>query len=560
MPPDEAAALETHVERCAACRELLEEWRCNAEFLGELRQAQSLATVTATDGASNASGATTVTTSDSSVAASPPHVFPGYEVLGEISRGGQGVVYRAYQFGTKREVAIKVLRDGHFASDSIRRRFEREVELAGQLRHPNIVTIFQPGVTSDGLPFYVMDYVPGVPLNQYVRDAQLALDDALRLFRTICLAIQYAHQRGIIHRDLKPSNILVDRDGEPKILDFGLARQITVTDDELTSTGQVMGTLPYMSPEQVRGQTDQISALTDVYALGVVAFKLISGQFPYPVAGSQFEVVHHIVHTPPTSLRSAWSPESGVLFGAGERVRWRHRLDRDVETIVLKALAKEPERRYQSAGELGADIGRYLAGEPIAARRDSNWYVLRKLAWQHRAATVVAASVLAIIISAAAVSAFFWARASDEANRLGQLAGHVQEERDGLAVQLCLLERQSLGWFLHAWNLGQEAVAREILARTPADSPEHAAMSFLLDTDMTPTQLLTEIPQAEELACFVAGERALRVGDAAAASAWYARCVALRPDGRLGAAAQARLAELATTPEADVVREPDGGA
>jgi len=153
----------------------------------------------------------------------PPGFFPGYEIVRELSRGGQGVVYEAVQAGTKRSVAIKVLREGFHASDSALRRFEREIELAAQLNHPNVVAVFHSGVAADGQPFYVMDYVDGIPLHEYVRQSGLALEQVLGLYIQVCDAVAHAHRRGVIHRDLKPSNILVDKAGVPKILDFGLA-------------------------------------------------------------------------------------------------------------------------------------------------------------------------------------------------------------------------------------------------------------------------------------------------------------------------------------------------
>ncbi len=549
LAPAPAAAVRQHLVQCAACRQRCDELDLNAALLDELRSMRSdaFATSVASPTLSPSAPTVSVPPPPATHVAPPPDTFPGYEVLDEISRGGQGVVYRAYQLGTKREVAIKVLRDGQFASDSVRRRFEREIELAAQLRHAHIVTIFQPGVTASGMPYFVMDYIPGQPLNVYVRTQALPLGDVLRLFQQVCEAVQYAHQHGIIHRDLKPSNIVVDTDGQPKILDFGLARQITVAEHDLTSTNQVMGTLPYMSPEQARGATDEVSTLTDVYALGVILFKLLSGQFPYPVEGTQFDVVQNILHTPPTSLTSAWTPDSGVAVRYAPRPGRPH-FDRDIETIVLKALAKEPARRYQSAGALADDIGRFLAGAPIAARRDSTWYVLRKLAQRHRAATVTAAAVVVLLASTTVISTFFYARAREALADRGQLANRLQVESGKLESQYAgvhaALQRQSLGWFLHAWHGGQEDLARRILSNTPATVPEHTAMLYLLDADMTAEALLAELPEAAPLACFVAAERALRAGARPAAADWYRRCVAARGEGRLADAARARLAEL----------------
>ena len=336
--------------------------------------------------------------------ANPNHpVIEGYEIVRELSRGGQGVVYQGIQTGTKRKVAIKILLAGEHASESSRRRFEREIELVAQLKHPNIITIFQSGTTPDGRQFAVMDYVRGVPLTDYVREKKPTLEEALELLATVCDAVQYAHQKGVIHRDLKPSNILVDADGQPKVLDFGLAKQLLMTTDTmLTISDQVVGTLPYMSPEQARGNPDEIDTRTDVYALGVIGYLMLTGKHPYPVVGAMADILRHIAETEPTPPSRAWTSDSGV----SQRATWRKLrvgscpIDDEVQTVLLKALSKECERRYQRAMDLARDLRHYLADEPIEAKRDSLLYRVRKAAvrrWRSFATTAAVAALMIVV-------------------------------------------------------------------------------------------------------------------------------------------------------------------
>ncbi len=330
----------------------------------------------------------------------------GYDHLHQLHRGGQGIVYRAVQRSTRRTVAIKVLLEGAFASPANRRRFEREIELVAELRHPNIVRVYDSGVTPDGHLYFVMEYIEGTSLDKAtldspprprsdspsrVQDQESRVDTVLQLFATICDAISYAHQHGTIHRDLKPSNIRVDAAGQPHVLDFGLAKTLAGTGipsgsgtekssesgqavsnpqsaiRNLTVTGQFMGSLPWASPEQAEGRPDRIDVRTDVYALGVMLYQALTGQFPYPVVGSLRSTLNNILTVQPAR------PSSLATH-----------LDDELDTIVLKCLAKEPERRYQSAVELGRDLRCYLAGEPIEAKRDSAWYTLTGVPPSHR--------------------------------------------------------------------------------------------------------------------------------------------------------------------------------
>lgn len=371
----------------------------------------------------------------------------GYEIVRELSRGGQGVVYEAIQESPRRTVAIKVLLDGARASRALRRRFKREIELVAQLRHPNIISIFHSGTTRDGARFYVMDYVSGQPLDRYVRMCRLNLRQTLALLATVCDAVQYAHQKGVIHRDLKPTNILVDDEGVPRILDFGLAKPLqTPSETRLSISREIIGTLPYMAPEQIGGEVEAIDIRTDVYALGVICYLLLTGRHPYPVDGPITDVLRHICDSAPSPPSRAWLRGTGVAPRAGGRLRGDCPIDNEVETIVLKALAKERQRRYQSAGELARDIRRYLAGQPIEAKADSPAYVLWKQARRAFRQTPVAALVIlvALLTPGLLVALSFWhqaVRQRDTARAAihflnDDVFGSLDPERSGRDVDL----------------------------------------------------------------------------------------------------------------------------
>ena len=337
----------------------------------------------------------------------------GYELLREIKRGGQGVVYLALQRSTKRQVAIKVLLAGRYASRAARRRFEREIELAGSLKHPNIIPVFDSG-TADGCEYYVMDYVRGVAVTTYVREKQLTLEETLALFATVCDAVSHAHQKGVIHRDLKPSNVMVDVDGNVRVLDFGLAKALTEpAESQVSVTGTVLGTLPYMSPEQTRGNPDEMDTRTDVYALGVMLYEMLTGHFPYPTTGDVADVIRNITEVAPGAPSKIWTSDSGVATrsrGGSRRRHGRCPLDFDVETIVLKALAKDRDRRYDSAGQFARDIRRYLAGEQIVARRASAWYQFRVFSRRNKPLVAAVAAVLVVLSAAVVVVSDQWRR------------------------------------------------------------------------------------------------------------------------------------------------------
>lgn len=341
----------------------------------------------------------------------PPEGLDGYQLLGEIHRGGQGVVYRALQESTKREVAIKFIHAGMDSNPAVKRRFEREVELAGSLRHPGIVRVYDSGLAS-GQYYYVMDFLEGDHLDTYVPRQKLSTEQILNLFIPICDAVNHAHHRGVIHRDIKPSNIIVDRQGDPHLVDFGLAKlQEALHGDTLrvSFTGQVMGTVKYMSPEQASGHPDLIDTRSDVYSLAVVLYQLLSGRHPYALGGALASDLAAIQTAEP-------APIGGV--------------DRDLETIALKALSKDPDRRYQTARELGEDIKRFLNGEPIEAKRDSVLYVLRKAAAKHRLVTFLSVACVLLVVTSTVVGWGLYLDAEEARSAESIAADRFEQERD----------------------------------------------------------------------------------------------------------------------------------
>ncbi len=336
-----------------------------------------------------------------------PDQIHGYRIVRELGRGGMGVVYEAEQTHPHRLVALKVISHAFRWDEHARRMFQREVQSLARLRHPGIAAIHEAGVSGDQQYFYTMELVQGVPLTEYANRHDLSMADRLRTMQRVCEAIHYAHQRAVIHRDIKPSNILIDATGSPKILDFGLAR---ITDADLalttmgTEIGRIQGTLNYMSPEQARGRSGEIGVMTDVYALGVVLFELVTGKLPHNLSGILLpEAVRVICEDSPT--------RPGTL---------NRTLRGDVEAIALKAIEKDPTRRYQSASDMAQDIERHLANEPILARPPTAIYQLHKLVARHRLPCAFASLVFLLTVVFAGWMSWAYRRADQalEAERV----------------------------------------------------------------------------------------------------------------------------------------------
>ena len=336
----------------------------------------------------------------------PARVGP-YEVLRELGAGGMGTVYLAEQVGPdfRRPIAVKVIRHG-FSSALFVRRFQTERRILAALSHPNIAALLDGGATVDGLPYFAMEYVAGTPLNEYCEARRLGVAARIGLFRTICGAIQYAHQSLVVHRDLKPGNILVTPEGVPMLLDFGLAKVLEPGADAApdgTATDLRIFTPAYASPEQVKGEP--ITTASDVYSLGALLYVLLTGKRPYRVtSGGADELARAVVEQEPTR------PSLAV---PGD-FRLSRSLEGDLDTIVLKAMNKDPRRRYASAEQLSEDLRRHLEGRPVSARPDSPAYRIGKFVRRHRVAVAAGAIALAAVVAGVAATLWQARRASEK--------------------------------------------------------------------------------------------------------------------------------------------------
>jgi eukaryotic-like serine/threonine-protein kinase len=391
--------------------------------------------------------------------------YGSYRLIRLIGRGGMGAVYEAQQEKPRRTVALKVVKPG-LANAQLLRRFELESQALGRLQHPGIAQIYEAGTADVGFgrqPFFAMELVRGEPLLHYATSRHLDTAQRLELMAHVCDAVNHAHQRGIIHRDLKPANIVVDETGQPKVLDFGVAR---VTDADVQATvhtdaGQLVGTLAYMSPEQVSADPLELDTRSDVYALGMILYELLTGRLPYDTSGKLPDVLRAIQADEPLRL------------GAIERA-YRG----DIEIIAAKALEKDKTRRYGSAAALAADIRRYLRNEPIVARPPSTSYQLKKFAQRHKALVGSVAAVFVVLLAGVIVSTILAGRA-----RQAEQAALVALDRATAAEAQSVEERDRA---LAAGKQADEERNRAVAEQQRADSESATAnaISEFLQNDL----------------------------------------------------------------------------
>ena len=369
-----------------------------------------------------------------------------YLVVRELGRGGMGAVYLAERADDqyRRRVAIKLIRRG-MDTEFVLRRFRNERQILAALDHPNVARLLDGGTTRGGVPYLVMEYVEGVPVDDYCDRHTLNTEERLRLFQQICSAVHFAHQHLVIHRDIKPSNILVTEGGVPKLLDFGIAKllapELAAQTIDPTASALRLMTPAYASPEQIRGEP--VTTATDVYSLGVLLYELLTGHRPYRVKRTAtHELMQAVLAEEPTrpsavvalaeevegtdgAARVALTPESVSRARGGSPVRLRRRLRGDLDNIVLKALRKDPRRRYPSAQQLSEDIGRHLAGRPVSARSDTLSYRAAKFVRRNKVAAAAAALVLVTLVGGIVAVNRQRARAERRFNDVRKLARAV---------------------------------------------------------------------------------------------------------------------------------------
>jgi WD40 repeat protein len=383
---------------------------------------------------------------------------PGYEFLGLLGKGGMGVVYKARQVALGRVVALKMILAGPHAGPQELARFRAEAEAAARLQHPHVVQIFEVGQGA-GEPYFSLEYVEGGSLAQKLAGAPWPARKAVELVQTLARALHAAHERGIVHRDLKPANVLLTADGTPKVTDFGLAKRLDTPADQ-TRSGAVLGTPTYMAPEQAQGRTREIGPRTDVYALGAILYECLTGRPPF-LAETSLDTVLQVIHAEPV-------PPS----------RLRPKVPRELETVCLKCLEKDPRRRYDTALDLAEDLRRFLVGEPIKARPVRLWQ--RGVKWARRRPAVAGLLALCILLAALGVAGVSWQWLRAEERARAEAGARARAQEAHREARRHLYDAQ-VNLAMQAWRSGQAgdmARVRELLDSHRPESGEEDLRGF----------------------------------------------------------------------------------
>jgi non-specific serine/threonine protein kinase/serine/threonine-protein kinase len=428
----------------------------------------------------------------------PARIGP-YEILGDLGRGGMGTVYLGVHRGVgfERRAALKVIRR-ELVSELLLERFHTERHILSTLEHPNIARLYDGGTTEDGLPWFAMEVVEGEHLLEFADRRSLPRDARIRLFLDIAAAVQFAHQNLVVHRDLKPGNILVTKDGVPKLLDFGLAKLLDMPSEERTATVHRLLTPEYASPEQIRGE--RITTASDVYSLGVVLYRLLTGALPYQTTtGSPAEIERAVIEQVP--------PSTAPVLGT------------DLDTVLGKALAKEPERRYATVEQLAGDLRRFLAGRPVLARPDTLGYRAGKFLKRHRFGVAAAGFVLLVAAAGFVQIARERARAERRFNDVRKLANtYLFEIHDAIA------------------DLAGSTPARQIVVKRALEYLESLERDAHGDASIR-----RELAAAyDKVGDVQGGGNFGNLGDTAGAKASYLKALAIREDLARGARADPR--------------------
>lgn len=366
-----------------------------------------------------------------------------YEILDAFDGGGQGRVFRAMQRSTGRSVALKLLHAAGDSSERQRRRFEREIDLSLRLRHPNVVPVLDSGMV-DGRPFLVTELVEGYPIDEYLSAFEQTPAQIVRLFVSICRALAAAHRAGIIHRDITPANLLVDLQGVPRILDFGLAKDLWEPEPAHSLSMVVVGTMPYLSPEQLRQGAANVDTRSDIFSVGSVLYQMLTGTLPFGDGSSPYETQKAIVDGEPASIRP-------MLMDAGVAAGWAT----DCEFILRKAMRKSPDDRYPTADAIADDLEHLLAGEAVSARAGSRLYLIRKFIRRYSLAVSLAALLVAVLLASTVTVTILWQnseRVLQRARTALTTAGYL---RGAPGLSAADRAEQAVGLFHEAVELGQ---------------------------------------------------------------------------------------------------------